>query len=88
LRSLVKYVAVVCLLLTSWSAVVLVAHHHSKGTESICAICVAAHSSSPATAATLLHLAVKPLQTLHPEPLSAKGRITAFQLSVRPPPAV
>jgi hypothetical protein len=87
-RSIVKYVAVMCLFLTSWSAMALVAHHHAKGTESVCTVCVAAHSAAPTVAATLLHATFAPLLTLRAEPVSAKGRLVAFALSVRPPPAV
>lgn len=88
LRSFFKCVAVMCLLLTFLSALALVAHHHPKGTESMCAVCVAAHSAAPVAVTSLLHITFSAIQTLQAEPLSAKGRVTAFSLSVRPPPAV
>ena len=48
MRSSVKCVALLCLLLTFWSAFAFAAHHHSKSTESAkCTVCVAAHSAAP-----------------------------------------
>ena len=88
MRSIVKYVAVMCLFLTSWSAMALVAHHHASGSESVCAVCVAAHSAAPTVAVTLLHTTFAPVRTLRANPVSAKSRVVAFALSVRPPPAV
>jgi hypothetical protein len=35
MRSVAKMVAFLCLLLTIWSAVAVVAHHHSNSTESL-----------------------------------------------------
>jgi len=49
---------------------------------------VAAHSAAPASSTTLLHTAANPVHIPSAEPLSAKGRIAAFLLSVRPPPVV
>src|SRR5438309_6918748 len=49
MRSFVRCVALMCLLLTFWSALAVVAHHHADGTDSAsCTVCVAAHSTAPA----------------------------------------
>ena len=88
MRSIIKYVAVMCLFLTSWSAMAFVAHHHASGSESVCAVCVAAHSAAPAVAVTLLHTTFAPVVILRADPVSAKSRLAAFALNVRPPPAV
>ena len=89
MRSMVKYVAVMCLLLTFWSAIAIAAHHHSNGTESAkCTVCVAAHSAAPTANANLLTAVFTPVSTFQAEPVFATHRLVAFALSVRPPPAV
>ncbi len=89
MRSTVKYWAVMCLLLTFWSAIAFAAHHHSDGTESVkCTVCVAAHSAAPRPSANLLKVRLAPISTLRAEPICATHRLVAFALSVRPPPAV
>jgi len=88
-RSISKCVALLCLVLTFWSAVAFAAHHHSNATESAkCAVCVAAHSATPKATANLLKATFAPVSTFRPEPVSAKQHFVAFALSVRPPPAV
>ena len=88
-RSIVKYLAVMCLLLTFWSAIAFAAHHHSNGTESAkCTVCVAAHSAAPKATAGLLKAKFTPISTLLPEPVFAAQSFVAFALSVRPPPAI
>jgi hypothetical protein len=85
---LFKCVAVTCLLLTVWSAVAVVAHHHANGTESArCTVCVAAHSAAPKSNTSLLHATFAPISTIQADPVSAQWRLIAFALSVRPPPA-
>ncbi len=88
-RSIVKYLAVMCLLLTFWSAMALAAHHHSNGTEAAkCTVCVAAHSAAPKAIASLLKAKFTPISTFLPEPVFAAQSFVAFALSVRPPPAI
>jgi hypothetical protein len=85
----VKYLAVMCLLLTFWSAIALVAHHHSNGTEAAkCTVCVVAHSASPKSTASLLKAKFTPLSTFLPEPVFAAQSSVAFALSIRPPPVI
>jgi hypothetical protein len=84
----VKYLAVMCLLLTFWSAIAFAAHHHSNGTEAAkCTVCVAAHSAAPKATASLLKAKFTPTSFL-PEPVFAAQSFVAFALSVRPPPAI
>jgi hypothetical protein len=88
-RSFVKCVASLCLVLTFWSAVAFAAHHHSNATESAkCAVCMVAHSAAPNATANLLQVTFAPVSTFRPEPVSAQQHLLVFALSVRPPPAV
>ena len=89
MRSIVKYLAVMCLLLTFWSAIAFVAHHNSNGTEAAkCTVCVAAHSAAPKATASLLKAKFTPISTFPPAPVFAAQSYVAFALSVRPPPAI
>jgi hypothetical protein len=88
-RSSVKYVALLCLMLTLWSALAFAAHHHTNGTDPAkCTVCVAAHSAAPKATASLLQAKFTPVSTCLPEPVFATQRFVAFALSVRPPPAI
>jgi hypothetical protein len=85
----VKYLALMCLLLTFWSVIAFAAHHHSNGTNAAkCTVCVAAHSAAPKATASLLKAKFTPIATFLPEPVFAAQRFVAFALSVRPPPAI
>jgi hypothetical protein len=90
MRSISKRVACLCVLLTFWSAIAFAAHQHSNATESAtCTVCIAAHSTSPKTVATLPKAAFVRVSAFKLEPVSAKQqRLITFALSVRPPPTV
>jgi hypothetical protein len=89
MRSISKPIAWVCLLLTFWSALAFAEHHHSSATDAAkCTVCVAAHSASPKTTSTLPDATFVPVATFRPKPASAKQRVIAFALCVRPPPSV
>ena len=89
MRSISKSIALLCLMLTFWSALAFAAHHHSNATESAkCTVCVAAHSASPKTNSTPRPERFVVVSTFRAEPVSAKQRFVAFALSVRPPPSV
>jgi hypothetical protein len=90
MRSVMKPVAWLCLLLTLVSAYGFAAHHHSSSLdEAQCAVCVVAHSASPAASCKLPSTTVVLVQfVVQPEPRSAKQRLIPFALTVRPPPAV
>ena len=89
MRSRVKYVVLLCLMLTLWSALAFAAHHHTNGADSAkCTVCVAAHSAAPKATASLLQANFTPVSTFLPEPVFATQRFVAFALSIRPPPAI
>lgn len=89
MRSFSKKVAVLCLLLTLWSAVAFAAHHHSSAAEAAkCTVCIAAHSASPKATSAVLKATFVAVSTFRAEPVSAKQRLIAFALRVRPPPSV
>ena len=90
MRSVLRQIAVLCLLLTLLSAYGFAAHHHSSPSdEAQCTICVVAHSASPASSSTLRSTVfVLVLAIVLVEPVSAKQRLLSFALAVRPPPAV
>jgi hypothetical protein len=85
-----RRVALLCLLLTLWSALAFAAHHHSNAIEAAkCTVCIAAYSASPQVPSTLPKVTFVSVSTLRPEPaVSAKQHLIAFALCVRPPPAV
>jgi hypothetical protein len=87
MRSLQKVVACLCLLLTCWSAIALVAHHHSNGIDAAkCSVCIAAHSATPKAATNLKSATFSFVGVYRPKPVSSKQFLLAFALAVRPPP--
>ena len=87
MRSIQKYVALMCLMLTFCSALAFAAHHHSSGTDSAtCTVCSIVHSAAPKAPANLLKATFTPLSTFRPEPVFPAQRLVVFALSVRPPP--
>jgi hypothetical protein len=86
-RSIVRSTAIVCLLLTVWSAVAFAAHHHSNGAEAAkCTVCVAAHTAAPRANANVQKVRLTPVFAFQEVPVSTKERFVAFALTVRPPP--
>jgi hypothetical protein len=85
MRLFSKRIAWVCLLLTFWSAIGFVAHHHSSAAEAAkCTVCVAAHSASPKAASTVQKTSFVRVSALEPEPVSARHqRLIAFALSAK-----
>ncbi len=90
MRSALKPIAWICLLLTLMSAYGFAAHQHSDSLdEAKCTVCVIAHSASPAAACQLPGTFLILVQLVVPaEPLPAKQHLIPFELTVRPPPAV
>jgi hypothetical protein len=83
-----KALALLCLLLTVWTAAAVVAHHHANSAEpQTCPVCVAARS----VAAIVTPHSTKPvfvrLSTVRVEPSLATCRLPAFAFSNRAPPA-
>jgi hypothetical protein len=90
MRSVLKPVAWLCLLLTIVSAYSFAAHQHSNPLdEAKCSICVVAHSASPVAFCALPSAIMVLVQVVVlTEPRSARQRFIPFALSVRPPPAI
>ena len=88
MRSVLRPIAWLCLLLTLLSAYSVAAHQHSSfGDEAQCSVCVVAHSASPvATSKVPSTLLVLVVLIVLAEPVSAKQRLVPFALTVRPPP--
>jgi hypothetical protein len=89
MRSVPKIAALLCLLLTVWSAAAVVTHHHASKSESLtCPVCVATRAPAAAIASVS---GPKPvflfLSAVRCEPVSGKYRLVVFALNVRPPPA-
>lgn len=89
IQSISKKIALMCVLLTLWSAIAVVTHQHSSATEAAtCFTCVAAHSASPKIVANPLKATFVAVSTIKAQPVSAKQHLVTFALTVRPPPAV
>ncbi|MGO9647486.1 MAG: hypothetical protein ACLPOO_05475 [Terriglobales bacterium] len=89
MKSILKRIAWLCVLLTFWSAIACAAHQHSSSIESAkCSVCAAVQSASPKAPATLTRVTFVVVATFRPRPVSAKQRLIAFALCVRPPPSV
>ena len=89
MRSIWKIVACLCLLLTCWSAIALVAHHHSNRADSAkCTVCIAAHSANPKATSNLENTSFHFVGVARLEPVASKQFILAYALTNRPPPQV
>jgi hypothetical protein len=87
MRFAAKRVALVCMLLTLWSAVAFVAHHHLNKTDAQnCSVCVNAHTPAGVSTPQIVAPGFVEIASLHVESSSAKFRLVSFALSVRPPP--
>ena len=90
MRSWSKRIAWLCLLLTLSAACSLAAHQHSNSIDAAkCTVCVAAHSASRVSAASLPNAVFVSVQLVAvAEPVSTQQRVIPFALSVRPLPEV
>jgi len=89
MRSIMKRMACLCVLLTVWSAITFATHQHSSATESSsCTVCIAAHSASPKTTSKLPRVMFVIVSTFRTEPVLTKQCPAVLVLSVRPPPSV
>jgi hypothetical protein len=89
MRSVSKGAAFLCLLLTLWSAIALVTHHHSSQNEaSACQVCVTAHSTVSTSITSTPKPAFHTIFELRLFPTATKQRLISFALCVRPPPVV
>ena len=84
-----KKIAILCALLTVWSAMASVVHQHSNETEGAqCNLCIAAHSASPAVTAGSVSTTFVVECTVTAESVSVQPRFAVFDLVVRPPPSL
>lgn len=84
-----KKLALLCLILTFWSALAFAYHNHSNTTEATqCNVCVVAHSASPKAAFVFTEAVLVKVSTFQATPVPTKQRLVAFALNVRPPPPV
>ena len=90
MRSVVKPIAGLCLLLIVVSAFAFAAHQHSSSLdETKCTVCVVAHSASPSATCSLpTGTFVLAQLVVLAQPVSAKQRLVPFALTVRPPPTI
>jgi hypothetical protein len=89
MQSISKKIAWLCLLLTFFSAGAVVVHHHTGATDAVkCTVCVTAHAAAPKAVSTLPNRTFIRATAVRLDPVSAKQRLVAFALSVRPPPTV
>ena len=87
MRPILKGTATLCLVLTLWSAVAAVAHHHASVTDSLkCSVCATVHSASPNAISSLPKVNFVPESTVQADSVTAKLDVEPFALSVRPHP--
>jgi hypothetical protein len=88
MRSLARIAALLCLLLTVWTAAAVVAHHHASSAESqTCPVCAVARAvAAIATPSSAQPVFVR-LYAVLVEPSPVQHRLPVFALSVRAPPA-
>jgi len=88
MRALAKFAALLCLLLTVWTALAVVAHHHTNGAESqTCPICVVARAPAAIVTSDAAQPVLVRLSTVRVEPSPLHHRLPVFALSGRAPPA-
>jgi len=88
MRSVAKIAALLCLLLTLWSAAAVVAHHHANSAESVtCPVCVAARAVAAAVTPGALKPVFVQLSTVRVQSSPAQYRLLVFALRGRAPPA-
>lgn len=90
MRSVLRPIAWLCLLLMLVWAYVFAAHQHSSSLdEAQCAVCIVAHSASPSATCKLPSVILVLVQAVTlVGPRSTEQRLVPFALTVRPPPAV
>lgn len=90
MRSVLKPIGWLCLLLMFASAYGFATHQHSSSIdETQCTVCVVAHSASGvATYKLPSAIPVVVRQLIASGPIPAKQCLVPFALSVRPPPSV
>ena len=84
-----RWLTWLCLSLMLWTAVVESTHNHPNQTESAsCSICVAAHSTTPATSCNHAQPVFEAIGLLQEEEIVVKAQFDVCDLGIRGPPAV
>lgn len=84
-----RWLAWLCLSLMLWTAIAESTHNHANQTEAAsCTICVAAHSSAPATSFHQDRPIFDTVGLLSEEEVIAKAQLGIFELGIRGPPEV
>lgn len=89
MRSFLKIAAPLCLLLTVWTAVAVVAHHHADNAESqTCPVCVVARAPAAIVTPSAATPVFVRLYAVRVEASPIQHRPPVFALNSRAPPAV
>jgi hypothetical protein len=87
MRSWVRWSAWLCLSLMLWTAAAESTHNHPTQTEAAsCAICMVAHTASPAVSASQSTPIFAAVGLFHEENVIAKARLEFSDLGIRGPP--
>jgi hypothetical protein len=84
-----RWLTWLCLSVMLWAAVAESTHNHPNKTESAaCSICVVAHSTTPTASLNHFRPVFAAIGRLQEIEVSAKARLSLFELGSRGPPCV
>lgn len=84
-----RWLAWLCLSLMLWTALAESTHNHPNKTESAsCSVCAVAHSTAPTASSNHARPVFAAIGLLQEEEVTAKTRLSVFELGIRGPPAV
>jgi hypothetical protein len=87
MRSVLRWSAWLCLSLMLWTVAAESRHNHPSQTEAAsCSICVAAHSTAPATVCDAADPVFAAVGMLQEKDVIAESRLDFFELVIRGPP--
>jgi hypothetical protein len=90
-RKLIRFIAMVCIVLALFVAGLEATHSHSDGAvarnSSPCAICLSVHANSPTVTVYLLLVFHSVEAFTVPYEIQVKSAISELSLFIRPPPA-
>jgi hypothetical protein len=90
-RKLIRFIAMVCIVLALFVAGLEATHSHSDGAvarnSSPCAICLSVHANSPTVTVYLLLVFHSVEAFTVPYEIQGKSAISELSLFIRPPPA-
>lgn len=86
-RSITRWLACLCLLLTLWSAATVATHAHASATDALkCTVCMTAHSAGPVPVCYRAVPTLVAVLTIVPPQGRIASCLLAFALYTRPPP--